>query len=152
MPIILWPLAITNAGTADAAKADATACLFWVTLICLCHLLQICNGANILPALHIFPNAPDDAALVPDPFTLGILATALPGCQLYAECCIPASVFTPLACNLFLATLSWTNLTISYLIGAFITFAILIVFLTTNYSFSFKLNTDKVGLQVIINK
>ena len=75
---ILWPLAWTNAGSADAAKADETAYLRWFTLIFRCHLLQIFVGPNILPPLHIFPKAPCPEREVPPPGTRGIRATARP--------------------------------------------------------------------------
>ena len=42
----------------DAAKAEATANLFCLRLVLLCHLLQILRVANILPFRHIFPKAP----------------------------------------------------------------------------------------------
>jgi len=147
--MILCPLAITNEGIAEAAIAEATAFLFWVTFIHLCHFLQVCNGANILPFLHMFPKAPWLHLLVPDPLTLGILATALPGCQDSALCCIPAYWFTPFACILFLSILLWTNFTTSNLIGADITSGILTFVLTSNSFYSFELNTEMVGLDII---
>lgn len=79
---------------AEAAKAEATANLFCLMLVLLCHLLQILMGANILPFLHMFPKAACPDLLVPDPPTLGIRATALPVPQDSAECFIPESYST----------------------------------------------------------
>ena len=113
--ITLWPLARTRGATAEAARAEATACLFCFWLIFLCHLLQVFRGANMPPFLHMFPKAPCPLLWVPDPPILGILATALPVPQDSAECWCPASLKTPWACLLFLAMLVWTNWTISFL-------------------------------------
>jgi len=79
----------------EAAKAEATACLFCLRLTFLCHLLQVLRGANILPFLHMLPKAPWPDLWVPEPVTLGILATALPVPQDSAACCIPALEATP---------------------------------------------------------
>lgn len=103
---------------AVAAKADATACLFQVKFTFLAHLLHVFNGANILPDLHILPKAAYPALWVPDPETLGILATALPVPQDSAECIIPEYLVIPWAYLLFLDKLACTNQTISNLIGA----------------------------------
>jgi len=86
----LCPLAKTRGVQAVEAKADATACLFYVRLIFLCHLLHVLMGANILPFLHWFAKAPYPDLLVPDPEILGTLATALPVPQDSAECSCPA--------------------------------------------------------------
>jgi len=51
----LCPLAITRGVQAEAASAEATACLLWVTLHFWCHFLQILRGANILAFLHMLP-------------------------------------------------------------------------------------------------
>jgi hypothetical protein len=53
----LCPLARTNGKIAEAARAAATACLFYLILTLLFHLLQTFNGANILPFLHMLPKA-----------------------------------------------------------------------------------------------
>jgi len=101
----LCPLANTN-GTIDvAAKADSTACLLYFRLTLLCHLLHVFNGWAILPFLHMFPKAPYPERWVPDPPTLGILATALPVPQDSALCFIPDLLSTPCAYLLFLAML-----------------------------------------------
>jgi len=66
----------------------------------------------------MLPKAAYPALEVPDPETLGILATALPVPHDSAECIIPAFFATPWAYLLFLAKLEWTKWTISNLIGA----------------------------------
>lgn len=91
----LCPLANTKGTKAEAAKAEATACLFYLILTLLCHLLQVFKGANILPFLHMLPKAACPDLWVPDPETLGILATALPVPQDSAECFFPAITLTP---------------------------------------------------------
>lgn len=103
---VLCPLAITRGLRAEAAKAAATACLLWLTLTFLCHLLWVLRGANILPFLHMLPKAAYPALWVPDPETLGILATALPVPHDSAECFIPASTLTPWAYLVFLDKLA----------------------------------------------
>ena len=50
---------------------------------------------------------------VPEPDTLGILATALPVPHDSAECYMPALLNTPWAYLVFLAKLEWTKWTIS---------------------------------------
>jgi len=114
----LWPLAITNGVTAEAAKAEATAYLLYLRLTFLCHLLHVLSGANILPFLVILPKAAYPVLYEPEPVTLGILATALPGPHEIAACLIPANGSTPLAYLEFLHRFVCTNWTISYLIGA----------------------------------
>ena len=84
--ITLCPLARTSGVTAEAAIAEATACLFWLRLILLCHFLCTFKGANILPFLHMLPKAPCPLLEVPEPPILGILATALPVPHDSAEC------------------------------------------------------------------
>lgn len=56
--IKMKPFDMTRAGIAEAAKAEQRAYLFWLTLILLCHLLQVFVGANIRPPRHMLPNAP----------------------------------------------------------------------------------------------
>lgn len=92
---ILCPLAKTKGVKADPAKAAATACLFYLLLTLRCHLLHVFKGANILPFLHMLPKAAYPDLWVPDPPTLGILATALPVPQDSALCILPAVVETP---------------------------------------------------------
>lgn len=113
---ILCPLANTNGVTPLAAIAAAAACLLYLILTFLCHLLKVFNGANILPFLTILPKAAYPDLLVPLPDTLGILATALPVPHDSAECFIPALLFTPWAYLLFLAKFEWTNYTKSFFI------------------------------------
>jgi len=81
--------------TPEAAIAAAAACLLYLILTFLCHLLNVLIGANILPFLHILPNAAYPLLLVPLPLTLGILLTALPVPHDSAECFIPAFLSTP---------------------------------------------------------
>jgi len=81
--------------TPEAAMAAAAACLLYLMLTFLCHLLKVFKGANILPFLTMFPKAAYPDLLVPEPLTLGILATALPVPQDSALCLIPALSFTP---------------------------------------------------------
>jgi hypothetical protein len=88
--LTLCPLAKTNEGMAEAAKAEATACLLWTRLTFLCHLLHVVLALNILPPLHMLPKAPCPDLWVPDPPTLGIRATALPVPQDSALYSIPA--------------------------------------------------------------
>jgi len=114
----LWPLAYTNGVIAEAAKAEATACLFCLRLTFLCHLLHVFNGANILPFLHWLPKAAYPALWVPDPLTLGIRATALPVPHDSAECFIPALSLTACAYLEFFEISVNTRWTISSLIGA----------------------------------
>jgi hypothetical protein len=66
----------------------------------------------------MLPKAACPFLLVPDPETLGILATALPVPQDSAECFIPALGSTPWAYLEFLLRLAWTKDTISSLKGA----------------------------------
>jgi len=73
-----------------AATAEAAACLFYLMLTRLCHLLHTLMGANIRPFLHMLPKAACPDLCVPDPATLGIRATALPVPQDSALCYIPA--------------------------------------------------------------
>lgn len=77
-PSIRCPRAITRAGTADAAKAEATAYRFCVMLILRCQRRQILVGANIRPPRHMLPKAPWPDRWVPPPPTRGIRATARP--------------------------------------------------------------------------
>jgi len=91
----IWcPRAKTSAGTVEAAKAEATAYLFWLIFTLRCHLLQVRVGANILPPRHMLPKAPCPARCVPPPGTLGIRATALPVPQEAADVCVPAHFAT----------------------------------------------------------
>jgi len=86
----LCPLANTSGVHADAARAEATACLLWVMLAFWCHFLHILSGANILAFLHMLPKVAYPDLDVPDPEILGILATALPVPHDSAECSAPA--------------------------------------------------------------
>ena len=55
--LTLCPLAITREGIAEAAKAEAKACLFCFRFTFLCHLLNVFNGKAIAPFLHMLPKA-----------------------------------------------------------------------------------------------
>lgn len=66
----------------------------------------------------MLPKAAYPDLWVPDPETLGILATALPVPQDSAECSFPCMAVTPWAYLLFLEMLACTNYTISSLMGA----------------------------------
>jgi hypothetical protein len=57
----------------------------------------------------MLPKAAYPALWVPDPETLGILATALPVPQDSAECIFPAITLTPCAYLVFLLKLACTN-------------------------------------------
>lgn len=85
--------------------------------------------------------------MVPDPETLGILATALPVPHDSAECFIPALWFTEWAYLLFLLRFANTNYTISTLKGAVNTPGKGITLLTLFESETS--NTATVGLDVI---
>mmetsp|Transcript_25378 Transcript_25378/g.51897 ORF Transcript_25378/g.51897 Transcript_25378/m.51897 type:complete len:234 (-) Transcript_25378:271-972(-) len=89
-----WPRAMTRAGTAEAARAEATAYLFWVVLILRFHFLQVLVGANMRPPRHMLPKAPCPERLVPPPPTRGIRATARPVPQELAETFLPARTET----------------------------------------------------------
>lgn len=91
-----------------AATAVAAACLFYLILTLLCHLLHTLIGVDILPFLHWLPNAAYPDLCVPDPETLGIRATALPVPHDSALCYIPAYGLTAWAYLLFFAMLVWT--------------------------------------------
>merc|ERR1719413_68630 len=96
-PSTTCPRAITRAGTAEAAKADATAYRFCPMLTFLCHLRQVLVGANMRPPRHMLPKAPCPDRDVPPPPTRGIRATARPVPHEEAETCLPARIETAYA-------------------------------------------------------
>lgn len=115
---ILWPLAMTKEGKAEAARAETTAYRFWLMLIFLCQRLHTFVGENIRPPRHMFPKAPCPARCVPPPGTRGIRDTARPVPQDSALLCMPASNFTAYGCLLFFAKPVCTCLTMSGRMGA----------------------------------
>merc|ERR1719149_565332 len=114
----LCPRAMTRAGTAEAARAEATAYLFWVVLIFLCHLRQVLVGAKMRPPRHMLPKAPCPEREVPPPWTRGIRDTARPVPQDCAEVWWPAFIMTAYAWRAFLAMFVCTERTTSGRMGA----------------------------------
>merc|ERR1719393_1111013 len=94
VPMMRWPRAMTSAGTADAAIADATAYRRWVRLTFRCHLSHGLVGENIRPPRHMFPKAAWPERWVPPPWTRGIRETARPVPHDAAEGILPAYLLT----------------------------------------------------------
>merc|ERR1719478_853815 len=92
VPMMRWPRAMTSAGTADAAIADATAYRRWVRLTFRCHLRHGLVGENIRPPRHMLPKAAWPERWVPPPWTRGIRETARPVAD---DAAVGASPSTP---------------------------------------------------------
>merc|ERR1719409_2688405 len=118
VPMMRWPRAMTSAGTADAAIADATAYRRWVRLTFRCHLRHGLVGENIRPPRHMLPKAAWPERWVPPPWTRGIRETARPVPHDCAEVWWPALCETAYGWRLFLAMFVCTKRTRSGRIGA----------------------------------
>merc|ERR1719502_2621376 len=117
VPMMRWPRAITRAGTADAAMAEATAYRRWVRFTLRCHLRHVLVGENMRPPRHMLPNAPWPERCVPPPCTRGMRDTARPVPHEAAEGIFPAYLLTQYGWRLFRATRVCTKWTTSGRIG-----------------------------------
>merc|ERR1719353_1500859 len=118
VPMMRWPRAITSAGTADAAMADATAYRRCVRFTLRCHLRHVLVGENMRPPRHMLPNAPWPERWVPPACTRGIRETARPVPHDAADAILPAYLLTLYGWRAFFAILVWTKCTTSGRMGA----------------------------------
>merc|ERR1719502_65557 len=118
VPMMRWPRAITSAGTADAAMADATAYRRCVRFTLRCHLRHVLVGENMRPPRHMLPNAPWPERCVPPPCTRGMRDTARPVPQDAADGILPAYLLTLYGWRLLSDMFEWTKWTTSGRMGA----------------------------------